>query len=91
MAEYVTKDNMRSRIENDRSDNKLYNMLVLWIDKLPTEDVMPVIHAEWRTIHNGIYECSNCNLNSSRSKFCPHCGALMDGKINVKENKTMGQ
>ena len=26
--------------------------------------------------------CSNCNLsnNSNRSKYCPHCGARMDGK-----------
>ena len=26
--------------------------------------------------------CSNCNLsnNYSRSKYCPHCGARMDGK-----------
>lgn len=26
--------------------------------------------------------CSNCNLsnNYNRSKYCPHCGARMDGK-----------
>ena len=88
MPEYVTKDNMRSRLHAN-PDNEMYKTLMLWIDKLPTEDVIPVVHAEWKTIHNGIYECSNCNLNSSRSKFCPHCGALMDGKINAKENKTM--
>lgn len=54
------------------------------IDKQPTIEVKPVVHAHWE---NG--QCSNCKgfaLSFDNepyrkvilSNFCPHCGAQMD-------------
>ena len=79
MPEYVTKDNMKSRIDSTYPDNELYKTLMLWIDKLPTEDVAPVVHAYW--MDNGAnYKCSNCGNTEPYYDmlYCPHCGARMD-------------
>ena len=58
----------------------------------PTEDVAPVIHAHWVkaerrgcvTYHDSYAECSNCHgepVQFGRGfKYCPNCGAKMDGK-----------
>lgn len=52
----------------------------------------PVKHGHWilRTKNNICdmtyqYECSQCKQPSRcrcQTKFCPHCGAIMDGDIN---------
>ncbi len=55
------------------------------IDKLPTVDAVPVVHAHWIKTGRGM-RCSNpkCNCLSSlwddnlKSTFCPWCGAKMD-------------
>ena len=51
------------------------------------EDVAPVVHGEWILKHIGAghyWECSVCHKNPSiyvtpDAKFCPNCGAKMDG------------
>lgn len=56
-------------------------------------ETRPIIHAYWKaiTIHNGEtpdYDCvcSNCEHSGvPYGKFCPECGALMDGKENKDE------
>ena len=37
-------------------------------------------HGYWK-LHSSIYACSVCGSTVSylRSKYCPHCGARMDG------------
>lgn len=55
------------------------------INDAPTLDVMPVIHGEWFRVDEYIFgepwECSNCETtNSWRSRYCPNCGAKMDGE-----------
>ena len=59
--------------------------------KLPAADVAPVVHGEWYLLDDcanaGLY-CSVCSrrvhreefaYKKLRSKYCPHCGAKMDG------------
>lgn len=61
------------------------------IRKLPAADVAPVRHGAWYLLDDcanaGLY-CSVCSrrvhreefaYKKLRSKYCPHCGALMDG------------
>lgn len=51
------------------------------ISALSPVDVVPVVHGEWREAAYGFWQCTACCFTSeSRYKFCPHCGALMDGK-----------
>ena len=53
----------------------------------PAADVAPVRHGEWLLRHKGYghyWECSACHTNpciyvTKDTKFCPNCGAKMDG------------
>ena len=53
------------------------------IDKTPTADVVEVKHAKWEINSDGYYPyCCNCKTepkNGLMSKYCPECGAVMDG------------
>lgn len=57
------------------------------LDKAPAADVAPVQHGEWLLKHIGhgyYWECSECHTNpciyvTRDTKFCPNCGARMDG------------
>lgn len=55
------------------------------VKALPTADAVEVVHGEWERIpysYTGGYRCSCCGCKSTEKhwKFCPHCGAKMDGK-----------
>lgn len=54
------------------------------IDGVPTADVQEVKHGTWtnkRTmLHDGETYCSLCDWESDvKFKYCPNCGARMDG------------
>lgn len=57
------------------------------IDKAPTADVAPVVHADWiphehvsRSPYARNYDCSACgNSPIETGDFCNKCGAKMDG------------
>ena len=68
----------------------IINSLKEW----PTVDAVEVVHGQWHE-HYGITLCSNCgamfdtNLRMLQvpstwemPKFCPNCGAKMDGDMN---------
>ena len=68
-----------------------YGELIGCIEDTPAADVVPVVHGEWYLLDDcanaGLY-CSVCNrrvhreefaYKKLRSKYCPHCGVLMDG------------
>lgn len=41
-----------------------------------------VVHGRWIPCENGGYYCSNCDTRVAfiiHNKFCPNCGAKMDG------------
>ena len=61
------------------------------IKAIPSADVAPVVHGRWVLLdecyNEGVY-CSACHKKvykkcyanqKIKSKFCPHCGAKMDG------------
>lgn len=65
------------------------------LERLPAADVAPVVHGYWIMTEfvsedTGIWwswHCSNCGdtydglgkLDERKHKYCPHCGAIMDG------------
>lgn len=59
-----------------------------WIDRQPTIEAVPVVHAEWIADERGIYFCSVCDSEAywdtdyGQQLFdhCPYCGADMRGK-----------
>ncbi len=62
------------------------------IDNAPTVDAVPVVHGEWIASIIGKDVCSNCHkmfssppygtnlIPRKEFKFCPSCGAKMDGE-----------
>lgn len=74
---------------NDNDEPFLY-VTADYIDKCPTVDAVEVVHGRW--IHKNTcgpntekFHCSVCD-KTPRSlypeKFCPNCGAKMDGDKN---------
>lgn len=70
------------------------------IDKIPTADVVLVVHAHWQQGISGMYEgkcaCSECTRTitgklediEANCKFCPYCGAKMDEiQLTAKERE----
>ena len=56
--------------------------------EIPAADVAPVVHGRWEKRGSSWY-CTRCgigyritfgNIPASRHKYCPRCGARMDGK-----------
>ena len=66
------------------------------IIEAPTVDAVPVVHAKWgewwpgdcaliMTGEEMLYQCSACTAKYSDiegKRYCPHCGAKMDGDGN---------
>ena len=74
----------------ESSENALYkaNDIYLAIDNAPTADVVKVRHGRWivkgYVCGETAYQCSECKetewrTSASRLKYCPFCGAKMDG------------
>lgn len=70
-----------------------WNSAIEIIEKAPTADFKEVKHGQWNTVldesilehYNNdvdIFACSICGIKSNRpTKFCPSCGAKMDGGV----------
>ena len=66
-----------------------WNGMIRLLEKAPTVDAVPVVHGRW--VHKGPrfrggvdwWHCSNCGSLASgaeiKFRYCPHCGARMDG------------
>jgi hypothetical protein len=62
---------------------------IAWFEK--TVDAVEVVHGEWRCVsldpQDPYFICSNCRIGYStiyheceEMKYCPNCGARMDGE-----------
>ena len=72
------------------------------IEAVPAAEVAEVRHGRWipeacesvskrnRLIEYRVYSCSICGRSNGRVKkrYCPNCGALMDGKEDEYENQS---
>ena len=55
------------------------------IERMPSIDAKPVVHAKWENIQNGKGCCSNCHrldAIDTLATHCRYCGAQMDGDGN---------
>lgn len=60
-------------------------VLMDFIDSLPTIEAVPLVHGEWILHHIGaghMWECSVCHKRpdiyiTNNTNFCPNCGAKM--------------
>lgn len=63
------------------------------LDNIPAADVAPVVHGRWEAkgyvFGESEFECSVCHKTEWRTsigrfRWCPFCGARMDGDSNAK-------
>ena len=93
MSDYIEREAVKDEILSwavcINHPNLLSKEDVLYcIDSLPAADVAPVRHGRWVPLpHTGdcCYSCSECGFLRDaymldEDNYCPHCGALMDGK-----------
>lgn len=59
------------------------------LGRVESVDAVPVVHGHWKEDtggYDGFWICSHCGFVSEASaadllyRYCPHCGARMDGK-----------
>ena len=91
MSRYIDADKIEWRLiiptnATTAEENMIYHARKL-VEFQKTADVAPVVHGEWIVEGQEVY-CSKCkkisgynwNGASAFSKFCPNCGARMDGE-----------
>lgn len=55
------------------------------LKNMPAADVQPVRYGKWEGVdHDTFFKCSECGhmTDWQRYKYCPYCGARMDGEQN---------
>ena len=87
MSDYISRedavDELQVKVFHNLTDEYYGTMQVL--DELPAADVAPVRHARWERYSGITIRCSWCehvihDWRLSESKYCPNCGAKMDGE-----------
>lgn len=79
----LNDDNLAQRV----IDNNDVQWCLSELQDMLAADVAPVVHGDWILRHIGAghyWECSVCHTNpciyvTEHTKFCPNCGARMDG------------
>ena len=88
MPRYIDADLILPEMESKFDMQELYlpaHFQEFIVDEIPTADVAPVRHGRWETGYFHDRVCSCCthpdnDLEERAHRFCPHCGARMDGK-----------
>lgn len=94
MKEYIDREAILSYpLRADRCDREHANehfifgieSVMEFVETLPADDVVPVRHGRWVRDEwpSGTHKliCSECGeWSGKQSKYCPNCGALMDGE-----------
>ena len=91
MPEYIERETSIATIMSEPPDAHYPHWYADKIKDIPAADVAPVVHGRWALLdecyNEGVY-CSACQKKvykkcyanqKIKSKFCPHCGAKMDG------------
>lgn len=90
MAEYIKRETVINHL--DACMDTLWKpeivALKCFVEGIPAADVAPVRHGRW-TLNKkyGDYECSECgqgdvkamDFTNLKMRYCPNCGAKMDG------------
>ena len=93
MTEYITKAQAIDEVWDaftSRDDPDLGRVIEENIERLPTADVVSVVHAKWKFIsgpdedNNIQFMCDNCGAGDVHAAgvtvpYCWKCGARMDG------------
>lgn len=98
MSEYIEREALKRAfqdIDAGRSDGwttslspeEAADYLAEYLDDIPAADVAPVKHGHWNVGYFHDRVCSCCthpdnDLNVFPHKYCPNCGAKMDGGEN---------
>lgn len=86
MAEYIEREKVTELIDYFQEDyfeaEAYYGLLKEDFMQLPSADVAPVVHGQWKWSEGG--QCSECGFHNSNFgyNYCPNCGARMDGENN---------
>ena len=100
MAEYIEREAALHEIERRESlmvGDKCVSVDAIksFIKNRPAADVAPVVHGRWEAkgyvCGESEFECSVCHKSEWRTsigrfRWCPFCGARMDGGSYAKEN-----
>lgn len=77
--------NVYANVERKRAhiQNAIVRLAAYEDSGLMPDEVMGIIeskteHGRWSVSSNGLAECSECGEPNLETKYCPHCGALMD-------------
>jgi hypothetical protein len=104
MPKYIDREKLIERLEyylghTGGEAHYAYSVALKEIRNAPAEDVLPVVHGEWKVtalkispalIRTGSPHCSVCGKSSPcRTAFCPNCFAKMDGEV-LKSMKRAG-
>lgn len=84
----VDKDVVFDKINKAYGEGNLINLKQI-INNIPTVDAVPIVHGKWLHDESGANFCSECMKYAYEdeeyhmilhTKYCPHCGARMDGE-----------
>lgn len=80
--EYISREALKRDLIDHRN---FYPAIVkAAIEDVPAADVVEVKHGEWKKVSEKSprYVCTSCNhlYNNKEYKYCPNCGANMDGE-----------
>ena len=94
MAEYYRKEEVLKAINDIMTDSTIlhkFRSLRLRINRIPTADVVEVVHGEWIVSKTEFgwncceypveYKCSVCGRTEKQEEPYCHCGAKMEGEI----------
>lgn len=82
MSDFISRQDALKIIDNYIDGSFEWGAMMLKIKRLPTADVVPVVHGEWNdTTENWgwpKWSCSVCGGDGRGDyKYCPWCGADM--------------
>ena len=81
MSRFINADELLHKLPDDLPYKASVKRVLM---QAPTADAVEVRHGEWKKASDKAprYVCAACNhlFNNKEYKYCPFCGAKMDGK-----------